>query len=466
MAMQLGMLVPRRSDAAAIAIVALAGGVLMGALFAACRQAGDASRFVPSRQARTVRAAAQSGHDLRVFVEQGHPSEARVYAGHIERAIGFPADGSLDRLLAFCGYPHVTGRELETLTPDALSARLTGRVLATRFFAPHIVDVSSIGGPASAKELGWRKVVRLVVDATSPAGVSGMRSLFVMFSAFQPRREIAGDPFAPCTSMAERCSPHVQAILVPRQVETGADAVFFLAFENAAAGGRRADHLDASFDGGDHASTRVGAATKPYYLPAACTQCHGGSAAEGKLIYLDSDHWFDRTRAGDDFADLDVDSPNAVLFDGGRDTTTTRFAAAFAVIAALNREIRDQNAAAGGEDFGLRAVEHWLDLHETNNAFADLVARGLPAPVSNPAARRWQDTSADRALLGALNRYCFRCHSTVAYHVFDKEAVYERRRAMARRLELGRLRPGGMPQDRTLDVTLIQDLARRLRAIQ
>ena len=93
----------------------------------------------------------------------------------------------------------------------------------------------------------------------------------------------------------------------------------------------------------------------------------------------------------------------------------------------LNEHIGAQNAGVGGEDFGFRAVDRWLTVHAGSSASADLIARALPPPAGQPAARQWQDTPEDRALLGQLNRFCFRCHSSVAYHVFDKEAVFQRR---------------------------------------
>ena len=228
---------------------------------------------------------------------------------------------------------------------------------------------------------------------------------------------------------------------------------------------RRTDHLNATFDGGDEASRNGGNPVKSYFLPDACAQCHGASAATAKLNYLDSDHWFDRTLAGDDFSDLAA-SPHGVVFDGGKDTAAPQFAEAFAVLRRLNQDIWAQNAGVGGEDFGFRSVDRWLTVHATSTAFADLIGRALPPPAGQPAARQWQDTPEDRALLGQLNRFCFRCHSSVAYHVFDKEAVFRRRDRMARRVELGPLRPGGMPQDRTLEPGVGAELAGRLRKLQ
>jgi hypothetical protein len=440
--------------------------VTAGLVLPACDRAPAPPRFNPTRQTRTVRAAAHDGQDIRMFIDTGSPAEAADYARHIEDVLGFPPSGTLDQLLAFSGYPELTGRDLEILEPDQLHARLPGRLLATRFLAPQIIDVSGVGGAASGKDLGWRKLVRLAIDPASLAGSRRLDALYVLFNVFQPRSEIAADPFIPCRSNVARCSANIQVILVPREVRPGSDALFWFVFENAADGGARGDHLKATFDGGDQASSAGGNPGKPHYLPAACAQCHGGSAAEGRLNYLDSDHWFDRTRPGNDFADFDASSPHGVLFDGGRNTTSAEFTAAFGIVSALNRHIRDQNVAVGGEDFGLRAVEHWLTVHRASSGFIDPISRALPPDPAVSRARQWGSTVEERRLLDDLNRYCFRCHSTVAYHVFDKEAVFRRRESMARRVELGPLRPGGMPQDRTLDGVVAAELARRLRALQ
>ena len=449
---------------ALIRLAVAVGGALVAS--AACRQpAPPPPRFKPTSPLQTVRAAARGGQDLRLLVDEGDADSAADYARYIEQEISFPVDGTLDDLLRFCGFDTVTGRELETRPSRDLMAGYPDRLLASRFFAPKISDVSGIGGPAGSKDLGWRKLVRLTVSPNAPAATRGIAAAYLLFNVFQPRAEIGSDPFEPCSRIPSRCSANNQVILVPQTVRTDRDALFWLVFENAAAGGRRTDHLSATFDGGDEASTSGGNPVKPYFLPDACAQCHGGSAATAKLNYLDSDHWFDRIRAGDDFADLAA-SPNGVVFDGGRDTTAPHFTEAFAVLRRLNEDIRAQNAGVGGEDFGLRAVDRWLAVHADHATFADLIARALPPPAGHPAARQWQDTPEDRALLGQLNRFCFRCHSSVAYHVFDKEAVFQRRDGMARRVERGPLRPGGMPQDRTLEPAVSAELAGRLRKMQ
>jgi len=432
---------------------------------AACRSQPPAPRFKPTSALQTVRAAAHGGQDLRLLVDEGNADSAADYARYIEQEVGFPADGTFDDLLRFCGFDAVTGRELETRPSRELMSNHPGRLLASRFFAPTITDVSGVGGPAASKDLGWRKLVRLTVLPNAPAALRGIAAAYLLFNVFQPRAEIGSDPFEACSRVPSRCSASNQVILVPQTVRIGRDALFWLVFENAAAGGKRTDHLSATFDGGDEASGSGGNPVKPYFLPGACAQCHGGSAATARLNYLDSDHWFDRTLAGDDFSDLAA-SPNGVVFDGGKYTTAPQFAEAFAVLRRLNEDVRRQNAGVGGEDFGIRAVDRWLTVHASSAEFADLIPRALPLPAGQPAARQWRDTPEDRALLGQLNRFCFRCHSSVAYHVFDKEAVFQHREAMARRVERGLLRPGGMPQDRTLEPRVSAELAGRLGRMQ
>ena len=51
----------------------------------------------------------------------------------------------------------------------------------------------------------------------------------------------------------------------------------------------------------------------------------------------------------------------------------------------------------------------------------------------------------DENLLPLMNQYCFRCHSSVRFHVFQKQAVIQRKPGI-----LARVRSGNMPQDRKL----------------
>jgi cytochrome c5 len=241
---------------------------------------------------------------------------------------------------------------------------------------------------------------------------------------------------------------------------------YWLVFEAAGIdGGKRTDHLKATFDGGDQSSTTSGSALKRYYVPAACAQCHGGSQETAKLNVLDSDHWHGRVQPGNDFALVHA-AGIGVLPDAGNETTSPRFKSVFAELATLNREIRDQIAAAAGEDFQLRAADLWLAGHSTSTEFLSPIARAFPALPSDPHAAVWKNTPEDTTLLLQLDQYCYRCHSSVAYHVFDKKAVLERRNNMIRRIERGPQAIGGMPQDRKLPDGIRDDLVARLRAMQ
>jgi len=392
------------------------------------------------------------------MVDQGDPSESAVYYAYLEQQLGIPAAASLDEVIAYAGYSGVTGRQLETTEPDDLMAQFPGEVLALRFFAPKIIDVSQADG-----DRGWRKVVRLLVRDRSPAAARNIQAMFLLFNVFQPKNDVGTDPFGPCLTDGRRCSQNNQVMLTPSSPAPGADTAYWLVFERAdVGGGKRTDNLQASFDGGDQST---GSSVRPYYVPHACAQCHGGSQSTAKLNLLDSDHWFDRVQSDDDFVDV-ADKSVGVLFDGGVDTKAPRFNEVFRVLRSLNQEIRDQIAGAGGEDFNLRAADTWLRVHSSSVAFAPLAARALLPPATNPTARVWSDTPADRDLLGRLNRYCYRCHSSIAYHVFDKQAVFARRNGMIRRIERGASQPGGMPQDRILDKDTVSDLVARLRALQ
>ena len=149
-----------------------------------------------------------SDEQLRLLVDEGDADSAADYARYIEQEIGFPVQGTLDDLLRFSGFDTVTALELETRSSRDLMASYPDRLLASRFFAPKISDVSGIGGPAASKDLGWRKLVRLTVPPNTPAATRGIAAAYLLFNVVQPRVEIGSDPFEPDRlSGAHRRSP-------------------------------------------------------------------------------------------------------------------------------------------------------------------------------------------------------------------------------------------------------------------
>lgn len=400
-----------------------------------------------------------------ILIKSGSPQEAAQYAQHIKDDLGIELNANLDDVLKFCGYDTLTGRDAEITTSDQLMARFPGDVVASRFFAPKIIDVSDVGGPANTKPLGWRKVVRLRVKPGSPAVAKGITAMFLLFNVFQDRADVANDPFLPCTQDTGRCSQNNQVMLIVGSPQTGKDAAYWLVFENAAInGGQRTDNLRATFNGGDFPVSEA-SAVRPYYLPVACADCHGRSAEHAKLNYLDSDHWNDRIQDGDDFSILRTGSNNGVLFDGERNTSTPIFKAAFDAVKTLNQEILVQNRAAGGTIFQARAVDNWLRIHDSNTDFLPPIDRAIPAPPDNPNARVWsRQNPHDVDLLNLLNRFCFRCHSSVSYHVFDKEAVFNLEQPRPRISD--RVRFNSMPQDRLMDTHFSTEKANLIRFVQ
>ena len=172
-------------------------------------------------------------------------------------------------------------------------------------------------------------------------------------------------------------------------------------------------------------------------MPRSCAQCHGvdrtTSGAIGpfplvRLNYLDTDHWFDA--AGYDFPDL-VSSNHGVLFDGSKDTSSAQFKQAFDVLRKLNNEILAHNkkvalvnSISAEKDFKTKAVQKWVDLHSTNEQHVAPIYRALAAEPGAPEKKTWREKNPDEVeLLTRLNRYCFRCHSSIKFGVFAKWSI-------------------------------------------
>jgi hypothetical protein len=128
------------------------------------------------------------------------------------------------------------------------------------------------------------------------------------------------------------------------------------------------------------------------------------------------------------------------------------------VIRQFNEEVEQQVHATNPNAFHEGAGKTWLALHQNSDR------RLLPVERAVSGAVEWKQNDAE--LLGLLDEYCFRCHGTVKFNVFDKSAVQERvpliRASLRPTPDQLRRDPGIlMPRDRTMkpeDVQRLLDL--------
>ena len=399
--------------------------------------------------------AAERGEDLAFRINPGSETGARAYYSDLqEKLVNFPQnpliESSIADMLVYYGFPALLATDLEELSPAVLmdfeklrnevsnkpefnSAYATlplqpNEILVARFFAPKIINVRDPQENGVPKlGFGWRKVLRFLARKDSPARKAGLDAFYLLFNFNSeapkfPERQRAGQ---------------IQALLVPTY-PTGDkhNDIYFLVYEGLAKPnpGKVGFYLEATFD------LAGSVPDDKYFVPIACGQCHGTDEANqpgGKVNYLDTDHWFDRT--GDDFKSV---KPEDVLVDDE--------AQVYDAIRKLNIEIQKQNAAVikdGEPRFALLAVSKWLDLHKEGqpNRHVRPLQRGFAETDGDPIWTAGADP--DEELLPKLNQYCFRCHSSVKFHVFQKQAV---RDPELKPIIIARVRSGRMPQDRKL----------------
>jgi hypothetical protein len=364
-----------------------------------------------------------------------------------------PAKTTLDGLLAFIGYP-ISGSRLQALDPAILmdpglasspgtglglqpqglsgATLREGDILSARFFAPKIVNID-----VAQPEPGWRKLVRLRARPDSGAARSGIESVIVLFNFFAP----AGQP--PFSGP----SVNTQVMLIAPMLK---DHLYWADFNPDGTLGLR---LTASFDAADLPN----AGTRDYFVPDGCNACHGspGNFATPMVNYLDTDHWFDRL--DNDFAFLKT-AGTPLLFDAGtNDASQAGFSKAFDVIRRFNEEALLQNLMVRGQlTFEAAAARTWLTIHAGSDQHLPPTARAFSLngqPV-------WQPSEADG--LARLNRYCFRCHGSVYFSVFDRSAVLAKVGIIRQRIKPGAQQlkiPGfKMPPDRVIDPAELQSL--------
>ena len=396
-------------------------------------------------------------------VVPGSEAQARQYYIRISKELGFQATPSvttLDNLLDFVGYP-VSGTKVETLDPAVLMdpARVSspqeglglqllglngasvrdGDILAMRFFAPKITNVN-----VAAPVPGWRKLVRLRARPDSRAARAGIQAVVILFNFFA--NAASDQPFS---------GPSVNTqvmLLAPSRT----DRLYWLDFQQDLTLGLQ---LNASFDAADLPD----GASHPYFVPDGCNDCHGSPSdlRPPMLNYLDTDHWFDRL--DDDFASLKT-ANTPLLFDAHTNDTSQRsFAQALDVIRRFNEEALAQDEIAQANSFEAQAARTWLKLHAQSDQHFPPVSRGF----SLTGASVWQPSEAGG--LAELNRYCFRCHGSVRFSVFDRAAVVERAGIMRQRIKPSQpqlKRYFKMPPDRTLndqDLQMLDDFLKNLK---
>src|SRR5260370_3438446 len=386
-------------------------------------------------------------------VPDGWPGKARPYYQMLAKALEFGDggtifDSTLDDLATYLGSPGLSGADLQRIpsdvlmsvgslgkacsdgagtsggvpcvsiitNPDAFRAAFVtrpprgGDILSSRFFAPKITNVND---PPESRGLGWRKLVRLRSRPGSPAARHGIETAIILFNFFTAPGE---KPFGPSAE-----SVNTQVILTTTPSDQ--DSIYWLDYGRISKGGKLSLELDASFDARDfQPNTGPGGGTsgvQPYFVPDGCIGCHGGENANRSLVnYLDTDHWFDRL--DNDFARVRAEG-TPVLFDAGTDDAVSPdFARAFDIIRQFNEEAEHQAALAAPQAFHRTAAQTWLRIHEISNNHLPPIARAVPASAVWSA-----QSQGDAEALGLLNRYCFRCHGTIKFNVFDKSAVQD-----------------------------------------
>jgi len=453
--------------------------------------AAGADEIPPTHDRRTLHGAAFQANQAQV--NEGSEAAAKeYYQKKLSPQIKFStaekiAETTITDLLAYFGYSNIEPKDLHRLgSAELMALSASGDILATRFFAPKITDVQDKPAAVPAFGFGWRKLVRFKAKAGSLAETNGMLSLYFLQNTLVPKA--SDDPYK---DPARAVSLANQAIVVAKKPsatfqfkEDMLRAVYFLTYgplvkikevevdgvkrklPDVSSGGLENDgkisvSLAATFDEYDR-DPETNSNPKDYFVPAACEQCHGGKVeaiAGGKLNFLDTDHWFDRVFPSYGLADAKfsledftaiASSPNSILYDAKTNKAGADFKAAFDVIYKLNGEIKAQNQAAGGSQFQLNAVSTWLDLHQSDPQRVLPVKRGFGVDL-------WQDTDEHKKMLYYLNRYCYRCHSSVVYNVFDRRAVRVRRPLIQSKVVEIDSASKWMPQDRIFPGLQLKD---------
>lgn len=400
----------------------------------------------------------------RAEVPSGSMDEAKAYYEKLSTSLNYstPKDigeTTLTDLAAYLGYKTLTAEKLEFDSPDTLMANGAnpGDVLVARFFAPKIMNVKFKEGDPYFR-LGWRKLVRLKAQNDSPAKtkVDGkIASAVILFNTFTSPNE---KPYG-----RTNFSVNTQVMLLPdlddirplagQKGPGKMEAVYWLDYQNAtsAGPGKLGYALNASFD----ANELPGAGTKDYFVPHGCVACHANNMQRSLLNFMDTDHWFDRLN--NDFPQFKATN-TPLLFDAEtNDSTTPKFRAAFDRIKTFNKEADAHAHKAQPKHDESLASAKWLEIHDKNYAAVPPIQRTIGA------APQWLASDANEvSVLETMNQYCYRCHGTVKFSIFNKQSTWERRANITQRLAPDAALGLKMPPDRILPEDKRQQLLKFL----
>ncbi len=379
-------------------------------------------------------------------VPTGNAQEATNYYRLLATTLAFSTPNQifqtkLDDVAQYLGYGGFTGADLQNIPSDSLMSpgqlllvtNLSGTspisfqhpeiilaslgaipirpddILVTRFFAPKIMNVNE---PEQIRPLGWRKLVRLRAHPGSTAEKNHVAYGIILFNFFsQPGTK----PFATNDE-----SINTQVMLVPDSSRvagpngTGLDALYWLDYGALSKGGALSLALNASFDANELSQTNNG--VRPYFVPEGCVACHGNNRRASLVNYLDTDEWFDRIE--NDFESVKTNDLPLLVDAQTNDTNTLSFKIAFDVIRRFNMEADAEVTNTQPRHDESLAAHKWLEVHATNDGHV------LPVDRQIGTEPGWSAQNPDDPkTLAAFNQYCFRCHGTVKFSVFNKQEI-------------------------------------------
>jgi hypothetical protein len=355
---------------------------------------------------------------------------------------------TLPLLFEYLGRGDLVPAKLESDAPTLVEGMAAaGDILVTTFFAPKTSDVLTHG---PARSYNWRRVVRIKSAPESSADRHHIDRAYVLFN-------VATN--APHAGPQGALSVVVQVILTARGDRHGMYAAYWILYKGRTGNWVLRNSFPASFDGGDFSDVP---APNEYFVPDACGQCHGQSRKGAALNLLDTDYLHDRVQDEDFEA---VAQYNAPLFDAGDEVGSQQFQTAFGRIRKLNEEIKAQNRLAAAQDpfaatqtFRGKSIEKWVEQHQSADRFLEPHERGFASAGPDDA---WPASQENDARLKLLERYCYRCHSTLGFNVFDRSFVLSNKSTM-----IQFLKSGCMPRDRQLDQDTVKMLSQAITDLQ